>query len=216
MITIKTGDFRVLSKSIPDDSVDLILADPVYDRLDDYRDLSMLASRILKPGGNCIAQSGSYYIALNLMAMSEHLDYVWTLAEVYPFATSRQFDRRVVQGWKAHLWFSKGKRIGEWIIDRYRGGGRDKRNHKWGDSVAFYQILIAKLTEPDAMIYDPFVGGGTVPAASYRLGRNCIGHEIDPEAADIARKRLAETQPPLFVLPPAQQLELPVPNLEAT
>ena len=34
---IITGDARELAKAIPDESVDLIFTDPVYDRIDDYR-----------------------------------------------------------------------------------------------------------------------------------------------------------------------------------
>lgn len=34
---IYTGDARELAKAIPDESVDLIFTDPVYDRIEDYR-----------------------------------------------------------------------------------------------------------------------------------------------------------------------------------
>lgn len=34
---IVTGDARELAKRIPDESVDLIFTDPIYDCIDDYR-----------------------------------------------------------------------------------------------------------------------------------------------------------------------------------
>jgi hypothetical protein len=34
---IYCGDARELAKAIPDESVDLIFTDPIYDRIDDYR-----------------------------------------------------------------------------------------------------------------------------------------------------------------------------------
>ena len=54
------------------------------------------------------------------------------------------------------------------------------------------------------MIFDPFTGGGTVPAVCKMLGRNYLAFEIDPTTADNARLRVQNTQPPLFVLQPEQ------------
>lgn len=39
-------------------------------------------------------------------------------------------------------------------------------------------------------ILDPFFGAGTTGLVADRLGRNCIGIELNPEYADIARRRL--------------------------
>jgi hypothetical protein len=36
VIDIKTGDFNELAAMVPDDGVDLILSDPVYQNIDDY------------------------------------------------------------------------------------------------------------------------------------------------------------------------------------
>ena len=57
------------------------------------------------------------------------------------------------------------------------------------------------------MCFDPFTGGGTVPAVCKMLGRNYLAFEIDPDTAELARQRVEMTQPPLFVMQP-QQLEL--------
>ena len=56
----------------------------------------------------------------------------------------------------------------------------------------------------DAVILDPFTGGGTVPAVCKMLGRNYIAFEIEPATAEAARERVLNTQPPLFVLEPEQ------------
>ena len=197
MIDILIGDFRELSKDIADDSIDLILTDPVYDRINDYRDLSRVAARVLKPGGNCLAQTAHYYLNLVLPAMDEYLDYVWMLAETLSYANSRYYGYRIRIRWKPWVWFSKGERKGRWLFDSLQGGGRDKNSHRWGDSLAFSLNCIERLTEPGDLVYDPFLGGGTTAVACYQLGRNCIGHEIDPETAKVARKRVEETQPPL-------------------
>lgn len=51
---IYTGDARELAKAIPDESVDLIFTDPVYDRIDDYQWLAETAARLLKPNSACL------------------------------------------------------------------------------------------------------------------------------------------------------------------
>ena len=52
--TVIQGDSRELAKSIPDESVDLIFTDPVYENIDDYAWLSETAQRILKPNSACL------------------------------------------------------------------------------------------------------------------------------------------------------------------
>ena len=192
---IITGDFRELSKQIEDESIDLILTDPVYDRIDDYRDLARLAARILKPGGNCLAQAGHYYLVDVLNAMTEYLDYVWMLAETLTYANSRYYGYRIRIKWKPWVWFSKGKRKGQWLFDSLQGGGRDKRSHRWGDSLTFSLNCVERLTEPGDLVYDPFTGGGTTGEACIVTSREFIGHEIDPVVAKVARHRLANAVP---------------------
>ena len=53
---MKQGDFRDVSKDIPDNSVDLIFTDPPYSKeyLPLYEELAKLAIRILKPGGSLV------------------------------------------------------------------------------------------------------------------------------------------------------------------
>ena len=40
------------------------------------------------------------------------------------------------------------------------------------------------------VILDPFFGAGTVGLVADRLGRDCIGIELNPEYADMAARRL--------------------------
>lgn len=42
-------------------------------------------------------------------------------------------------------------------------------------------------------VFDPFMGTGTTWVVSERLGRKCIGFEINPEYFDFAQKRFAES-----------------------
>ncbi len=52
---------------------------------------------------------------------------------------------------------------------------------------------------PQAVL-DPFMGAGTTAVVALQLGRDYFGIEINPEYCEMARQRIAKTQPPLFVL----------------
>jgi DNA modification methylase len=54
--------------------------------------------------------------------------------------------------------------------------------------------LLAGSAEGDTVL-DPFSGSGTVGVVSLRHGRNYIGCELNPEYADLSRKRILDDQP---------------------
>jgi len=58
--------------------------------------------------------------------------------------------------------------------------------------------LIEYSCPPGGTVLDPFLGSGTVGIACQRLTRDCIGIEINPEYAEIARRRI-ESDAGLFV-----------------
>lgn len=205
--TIVTGDARELSKAIPDESVDLIFTDPMYDRLDDYRWLAETALRILKPDSALLVWLGIGYLPEVINALATFLSFRWQL-----------IDRRLGQrpdpflGWgftkyAPCLWFEKGKsKLSTPTVDLLESitvGGMNF-NHQWTKNPRASHDWIEDFTKPDSMIFDPFTGGGTVPAVCKMLGRNYLAFEIDPDTAERARERVANTQPPLFVMPPEQ------------
>ena len=201
---IYTGDARELARAIPDESIDLIFTDPVYQNIDNYRWLAETAANVLKLGGMVIAQTCSEYRwnAENVMRGSG-LDAQPLLSE-WLTAPTAFYKFRLSQMWKPYLWFAKGKRGGGWVLDSFRGGGVSKDIHLWGDSTAFFLEYTYRLTEPDSVIFDAFTGGGTVPAVCKMLGRRWLAFEIDPDTAERARERVRNTQPPLFVMEPEQ------------
>lgn len=48
------------------------------------------------------------------------------------------------------------------------------------------------------VVLDPFVGSGTTAIVARELGRRFIGIELNPEYADMARRRVGQTTPSLF------------------
>lgn len=196
---ILTGDARELAKQLPDASVAVCFCDPVYKNVADYEWLARECERVLIPGGNLVAQCGNMGRFDCEVAMRRSgLQYVDLLAEVYPYALCPLFPLRVQIGWKPYLWFSKGPRLGEWMMNRVHAGGKhcaetSKELHPWGDSEQFAAGVLEKLCRPGELVWDPFTGSGTVPAVAKRLGLPFIAFEIDADAAELARQRVAGT-----------------------
>jgi len=205
---IYTGDARELAKAIPDESVDLVFTDPVYDRIDDYRWLAETAARVLKPDSACLAWCGIGYLPLALESLSGNLAYRWQFAVMQmdgPTCPSKRFFHKGFNKWHTCLWFEKGvgdpdRHIVDFVISKKETGN----SHHWRKGKGSYLHWLDRFVGPEAVTFDPFTGGGTVPAVCKILGRNYIAFEIDPTTAQDARDRVANTQPPLFVQEPEQ------------
>ena len=197
---IVTGDARTLAAQLPDNSVTVCFCDPVYSRIEDYEWLARECERVLIPGGSLVVQCGNLRRFDCEVAMRRSaLQWVDLLAEVYPYALCPLYPIRVQVGWKPYLWFSKGPRLGEWVMNRVHAGGKhyaeeSKDLHPWGDSEQFAAGLLGKLCGSDAFVWDPFTGSGTVPLVCKRLGIPYVAFEIDAETATLARERLAGTR----------------------
>ena len=59
--------------------------------------------------------------------------------------------------------------------------------------IELIQELVELHTNPNDVIFDPFMGSGTVGVASVQLGRKFIGCEIDEKYFDVAKKRIEST-----------------------
>lgn len=203
---IVTGDARVLAERIPDESVDLIFTDPPYLReyLPLYNWLSKEASRILRPGGWLFAYGAGEHLPDHLERMGQHLDYFWVFVLRHNNGWPRMWQKHLLSAYKPIMVYTKGQaRAGPWLATLH-GDNKDKAFHEWGQGHGFPLYILERLTDSDSVICDPMVGGGTVPAVCKMLGRNYVAFEIDPATAELARERVANTQPPLFVPEPVQ------------
>lgn len=54
------------------------------------------------------------------------------------------------------------------------------------------QRVIALWSYPGDLVLDPFVGSGQTTKVAHAMGRACVGYEIEPGFAELARKRLTE------------------------
>ncbi len=205
---ITIGDAKKLTKQIPDESIDLIFTDPVYDRIEDYEWLAKEAKRILKQGKSLLAFCNHVKVISIGSIINKFLDEAPILEHYVAGSIGRLFSHSLQCNLIPCLWFTKGKPMdNKWMFIQQLSTGKGMRHHKWGKASYMISNRMTKLTERNDIIFDPFTGGGTVPAVCKMLGRNYIAFEIDPETAELARERVLNTQPPLFVLEP-EQLEL--------
>ncbi len=197
--TIITGDARILAEAVPDESVDLIFTDPVYQRIDDYRWLAEMAARVLKPDSVCLVWTATPLLSQVIKAMEPPLDYAWMLYLKY-FGRPRPGKTGICTVAQC-LWLGKGnsktyRKISDY--EYYSGfrGGKSKR-HKWSKPTKAINKWLGAFTRHDAIVFDPFSGSAIVPACCKMLDRSYLAFEIDPDTAEQARERVAQTQPPL-------------------
>lgn len=204
---IVTGDSRELAKAIPPESVDLIFTDPVYDRIEDYRWLAETAVRVLRQDRACLTFCAIGLIPDTHRALLDGgLTYRWRLI-VRP-VNAKEFNGRLLITSQECLWYEKGHSpIYQSIFDVQMStikGNYALAGANWGKGIYALAQFILSLTRTNDVIFDPFGGSGSIPAVCKMLGRNYVAFEIDPATAERARERVANTQPPLFVLQPEQ------------
>ena len=198
---IYTGDARVLSETIPDESVDLIFTDPVYQNIDDYLWLAETAARVLKPEGALLAWSATPYLPEILQAMIPPMEWAWMLylQKYGPCYPGKPGICVITQC----LWLDKGqsktrKRIADWFGGKNKGTLPENRNvHNWSKPQNVLYKWIDAFCNPNGIVFDPFTGGGTVPSCCVMLNRQYLAFEIDSDTAAQARERVRMTQPPL-------------------
>ncbi len=191
---IITGDFREVMAEMETDSVDMVFTDPPYDRaaVPMYEDLARLSARVLRPGGSLLCYAGHYALPDLFALMTPHLKFWWPIALFYSGAARRLPGKFVFIEWKPVLWFVKEFRAGERLVsDSFRcQQAPEKVLHEWEQGQAEAEYYIDTITEPGALVLDPFCGSGTTCAAALAKGRRTIGIEVDPNRAAVARGRL--------------------------
>lgn len=84
----------------------------------------------------------------------------------------------------------RGKRLTDvWEFSRVSGNKQLHQNQKPTDLI---KQCIEKSSDPDAIIFDGFIGSGTTAIACIETGRHYIGYELDPEYYHIAQNRIID------------------------
>lgn len=200
---IVTGDARQLSERIPDESVDLIFTDPVYDRMEDYEWLAQVAGRVLKPGGALLAFCGIGWLEDTLAALRRGgMPVRWPLPIYMPGQTQR-IHPRVFNHWQCLLW-AGGDPVNAFVDLQVSLTSTLEGTHRWRKNPAVLRKYLQAFSAGGDVVLDLFAGGGGILATCKMLGRDYIAFELDPATAQGTNLRLQMTQPPLFVQEPEQ------------
>lgn len=137
------------------------------------------------------------------------LSYKWRLV-VRP-VNSKEFYGRLLITTQECLWYEKGnsaprQSIFDCDLSTLKGQ-HNVNGSNWGKGLDICCRYIETFSDGNSIVFDPFTGGGTIPAVCKMLGRHYLAFEIDPDTAERARQRVENTQPPLFVMQP-EQMEL--------
>lgn len=195
---IYVGDSRKLAIDLPNNSIDIIYTDPPYqtEYLPLYGWLAETAARVLKPGGFLCAIAGGYNLDKVFALMSDKgLDWYFKVEMFNPHEAPPIWPRRIITRTKPVLIWTKGPAVIQiWnMTDVYQGQGKDKRYHRWGQDVGSARYVIEYIlgTGAKAVLWEPFTGGGATLSACKILGIDYIGFELDTDAAQRARDRIA-------------------------
>jgi hypothetical protein len=198
---IVTGDARELAKRIPNESVDLIFTDPVYDQIDDYRWLAETAVRVLKPNSACLAwcskvklSEGACYNAM----LAGGLTYQTTLFYTVIAKTVRPAFHIGIMSWTTPcLVFAKGiYKCDPFLVDTWIDTDGPQSRFNWQKNTPVSIKWLEAFNRERGIVWDPFTGSGSFLAACIALDMPFIASEINPVTAELARAR-ATQQPPL-------------------
>ena len=207
---VVTGDARELAKRLPEESVDLIFTDPVYDRIEDYRWLAETAARVLTPDSACLVWLTNGRIPIVLDLFAPHLRYVKVLCfhmiRMIAGRPAYRRDSRSFVQWTPLLWFEKGthEASGRMPDLAWANWGNGEQNHGWHKALVPLARWVECCSAEGAVVFDPFTGSGTVPAVCKQLRRNYVAFEIDPGTATLARERIRLTPEPLILPDPVE------------
>lgn len=210
------GDAIEVLRSLPDESVDLVIADPPYnsgiewDRKDDEWQFQWLeeVKRVMKEGASLYV----FFAPLNMYGVEGWIRrnltlknvMVWWHPNLYGAGMSYGSDRWK-STWDVVFYAVKGKRAkhGKKVAEEgYKlnpnGGGFDVMVypqphpllHKAQKPLELVMKLVYCSSEEGDVVLDPFLGSGTTAIACERLGRRWIGVEIEERFCELARKRL--------------------------
>jgi len=207
---IYQGDARQLAKYIPDESVDLIFTDPVYDRIDDYRWLAETAERVLRPDGALLVWSNGKWHKTNTDWLERAgLTYRYTFT-THMIRAVAPMNGKIISKCNRVIWLDK---IGQSRLTDYVADGYPDRNdpalgnHHWAKSPRYTRYLLEGF-EHLPLVFDPFAGEGTNPIVCHQMRRPYLAFEWDTAKCQTAKQRVTTAQISMVLLEP-QQLALP-------
>ena len=224
------GDAVAWLRTLPDESIDLVVTDPPYESLEKHRAIGTTTRlKHSKASSNDWfeifpnARFGELFAEIyRVMKKNSHF-YLFcdpeTMFVAKPLAEQAGFKfwkpliwnkQRIGMGYhyramyECILFFEKGKRkLNDLGISDIIEHPRVNGGYPAEKPPQVASVLIGQSTEPGALVIDPFMGSGSTGAAAIGLGRNFMGNDLCEEAMQITRARLlgAGAKEPLLAAP---------------
>ena len=209
------GNCLEVMKTIPDNSIDLIVTDPPYGvsykksgEIYMVGDTINLVPYILPEFYRLLKDDGAIYMFSSTTKLVDTLPIFNIYFKLHSIII---WDKRIGQiprqlshyklRYEPILYGSKGlHRLNSYKDDIFqcdivRG---KKRIHPTQKPIEIVKYIIENSTNDKSIIFDPFIGSGTTAVACKSLGRKYIGIEINPEYCKIARNRIKAIPELLF------------------
>jgi site-specific DNA-methyltransferase (adenine-specific) len=206
-------------RTLPADSVDLVITDPPYESLEKHRAIGTTTR--LK---HSKASSNDWFAIFpnarfpelfaevhRVLRRNTHF-YLFCDPETM-FVAKPAGEQAGFKFWKPLIWskkhigmgyhyraryecilfFEKGKRkLNDLGISDIIEVARISGGYPAEKPAAVSEVLITQSTEPGQLVVDPFMGSGSVGVAAVTRGRMFWGNDLCTEAVDITRNRLRE------------------------
>lgn len=161
-----------------------------------YRELFRQFDRVLAPDGCvywfCDWRSHGFYLSLLQEALPVRNTLVWDKG-VGPGNFYTNEHELVIFATKNNRFAAKGARNIIRGIPGFAGGAKCTNGamaHPAQKPIELIKKLIADSTPEGGTVLDCFMGSGTTAVASYLLGRNFLGFELQSKYVDVANTRL--------------------------
>lgn len=211
------GDAVEFLRSLPGESIDLVVTDPAYESLEKHRAIGT-TTRLKQSKGS----SNEWFEIFPNARFPEFFAEVFRVlkadAHFYMFCDAETMfvAKPIAEGtgftfWKPIIWdkvtigmgyhyraryevvlfFEKGKRrLNDLGVADVITVSRVRNGYPTEKPAAVSEILVAQSTEAGAIVADPFMGSGSVGVAALRSGRRFLGNDLSQHAVDVAARTI--------------------------
>ena len=216
---LSQGDAVTWLRTLPSDSIDLVVTDPPYESLEKHRAIGT-TTRLkhskassndwfsIFPNDRFPELFAEVYRVLKrnthfyLYCDPETMFVAKPLAEQagFKFWKPLIWDKRSIgmgyhyrARYECILFFEKGKRkLSDLGVPDILQAKRISGGYPAEKPTSVSETLISQSTVPGELVIDPFMGSGSVGVAAVTLGRSFRGNDLCAEAVEITRNRLVE------------------------
>jgi len=223
------GNCIEIMQKIPDESIDLIVADPPYNLGKDFGNKSDMqkdirpfhhswlkeCQRILRNKGSIYCFYSQQYIPIIQPILEEYFDFKNLIVWHYKNGVKKKARDRFLNTWEALFYCAKGNpefnitydfdRYGENSFDVWTFAipqsnfVKDKKYHPTQKPLKLIEKILKASSNENDIVLDPFIRSGTTAVACVKLDRNFIGIELNLEYCKIAESRIKNEDNQLII-----------------